>query len=297
MTSLADAFEGEVGSVAGRERRAVGTALVAAGAFAVLLAVPIATTGLGGHLGLSVFGARELAGVFAGLGLPAVLVGIFAVLPASRPTRAAAAIGASLSGFGVALFVHAYPASWLGADPAIAVFTAVVYGAGAVTTVWCLFLALATFNRRQDPGGTARMRVTEEGRLELITDTAEQVGWGAVGLFGRGPDGDVPTQTGGAARSGTAERDGYDPGEILEPEPSADGAGTVPDDAEASLRAAVSERGRPDRYCGNCAHFEYVRAEGELAPFCGHHDSLMEDMSACDQWTANTPVHAPNPGP
>ncbi|MFB6311748.1 MAG: hypothetical protein ABEH64_11290 [Salinirussus sp.] len=288
MTSLADAFEGEVRSVAGRKRRAVGSGLVTVGALAVVLAVPIATTGLGDLLGLSEFGARELAGVLAGLGVPAVLVGIFAVLPASRATRATAAIGASLCGFGTALFVSAYPMHWLGSNPSLAVFTLLVYGTGALLTVWSLFLALATFNRRQDPGGTARMRVTEEGRLELIADTAEHVGRGAVGLFGRGPDGTVPTQTAGTTGTSQPNRDR---GEIIEQEPTADGAGAVADGAEASLQEAVAERGRPDRYCGNCAHFEYVRADGDLAPYCGLHDTVMEDMTACEEWTANT-----NPG-
>jgi hypothetical protein len=291
MTSLSDVYEGEVRTVADRERRTLGRGLVGVGAVAVLLAVPIATTGVGGSLGLSVFESREFAGVLAGLGLPAVFLGIFAVLPTSAATRAGAAIGSSLAAFGVLLFVSAYPRRWLSGDPTLALFTTLVYGAGALITFWCLFISLATFKRRQDPGGTARMRVTEEGRLEIITDSAERVGRGAVGLFGRGPDGTVPTQT--AAGGGTSTGTGTDEGELLEPESSADGAGAVAGDAvDDDVLDAVANRGRPDEYCGNCAHFDYVRAEGDLAPYCGLHDEVMDDMDACDEWTSNSDATA-----
>ena len=291
MTSLTDVYEGEVHSVAGRERRTLGRALVAVGAVAVLGAIPVATTSLGEVLGLSVFGARQAAGVLAGLGLPALFVGIFAVLPASRATRAAAAIGASLAAFGVVLFVYAYPDRWLAADPALAIVTTLVYGAGALTTFWCLFLALATFKRRRDPGGTARMRVTEEGRLEVIKNTTGRaVGHGAVGLFGTGPDGSVATQTAqGGSGGGVDAVEETSGGEVLEP--SADGAGGVTEPAEAddAIVEAVQTRGQPDAYCGNCEHFEYVRADGDIAPYCGFHDEVMDDMDACDQWTENSP--------
>jgi hypothetical protein len=39
-----------------------------------------------------------------------------------------------------------------------------------------------------------------------------------------------------------------------------------------------------DRYCGNCAHFEYVRDGDGLQPYCGYDNRLMDDMEACDAW-------------
>jgi len=305
MTSLTDAYDSGARTVAGRGRRRFGTLLYAVGALMVIGAIPVATTDLGNVLGLSVFEARELAGVLAGVGLPAFFVGIFAVLPASRATRAAASIGASLAVFGVALFVHAYPYQWLANDATLAIATTLTYGVGTLTTFWCMFVAIATVKLRNDPGGTARMEITKEGRLRIISDTTSggtpTSGFGAVGLFGRGPDGDVATQTnmGGSAGGSSTSGDG-DEGVVLEqstqsgqsasPTPSADGAGAIAEPAEADdeVVEAVSQRGRPDEYCGNCAHFDYVRADGELAPYCGFHDEVMEDMDACDQWAANS---------
>ncbi len=346
MTSLTDVYEGDVGSVAGRRRRLLGTALYLLGALAVVGAIPVATAGgVQSLLGLEVFQARELAGVMSGLGLPAVFVGIFAVLPAGNTTRAAAAIGASLSVFGVALFVHAYPYNWMADSSGLAVGTTVVYSLGLLTTFWCMFVAVATFKLRNDPGGSARMEVTEEGTLRVVqTERSSSLPLGGIGLFGTDPEGDVATQTnredGGTAEVATRK----DEGEILyqaddagsadaagsngqaassqsttggrssssrsstsssgrsstsegrsagaKPSPAGDGAGAIidPSSADDEVVEAVNTRGQPDRYCGNCEHFEYVRADGELASYCGLRDDLMDDMEACDEWS---PGHRP----
>ncbi|QZY00556.1 DUF7139 domain-containing protein [Halobaculum rubrum] len=39
-----------------------------------------------------------------------------------------------------------------------------------------------------------------------------------------------------------------------------------------------------DSYCGSCSHFQYVRTDQGMQPYCGLHDDLMEDMDACDDW-------------
>lgn len=307
MTSMTDVYDGGVGTVTTRRRQIFGTALFVGAAAMVVGAIPLATTDVGSALGLGVYDARELAGVLAGLGVPAVFVGIFTVLPASRATRAAAGIGASLAVFGVTVFAYAYPYDWLAANPPLAVVTTLLYSAGTLVTFWCLFASIATFKRRNDPGGTARLRITEEGAVRIVNAGPDASAAGGIGLFGTDPDGEVETQT-----------NENDDGETLVPEPSledtqsdsttvgpehgvrpaSDGAGAIhtsetvdlddtPQTPSEKVRAAVRERGRPDSYCGNCTHFEYVRAEDEITPYCGFHDELMDDMDACDQWEPN----------
>lgn len=288
MTSLTDVYRRRVGAVASRRRVLAGGALFALGAGLTALGVVLATTDVGALLGLGTYGAREAAGVLAGLGLPAVFVGVFAVLPASRVTRAAAAIGASLCLFAVALFVHAYPAHWPGApaaDPLLALLTLSTYFVGALTTGWCLFVAVATFRTRKAPGGAAEMRITEEGRIKLVRGPGDRDrggsvgglgGVGGVGLFGSDPDGSVPTQTGGVGSSGT-DRTVSDGGSA-----TVDANG---DDAE--ILEEARSRGRPDPYCGNCEHFHYVRVgEDALEPYCDRHEEYMDDMDACAEWSA-----------
>jgi hypothetical protein len=273
MTSLSDVYEGGINTVADPRQRRLGMALFAVGATLVVGAIPVATTDLSAWLGLDVFAAREVAGTLAGLGIPAVFVGLFVVVPASNRTRAAAAMGASLALLGVLLFRQAYPYRWLATDPQVALVTTVVYTAGTLLTVWALFISIATFNRRIDPGGTARIALTETGEVRVISSEPNG-GAGSVGLFGRDPDGSVPTQT-------NADQS--------EPTPASDGSGAVTDDAlvDDDIFAAASERGQPDRYCGNCDHFKYVRLDGELVPYCGLTEDLMEDMEACERWEEN----------
>ena len=218
MTSLSDVYEGEVRTVVGRRRRALVIALFAAGVAMGAAAILLTTTGLRSWAGLSVEEAREVAGVLAGVGLPAAMVGVFLALPASDETRAAAVIGASVSVFGVLLFVYAYPDSWLESEPALALATVALYTLGVLVTFWCLFVAVATFNRRSDPGGAARVEVTDEGTVRLVRGDGEESssgadlssvpGLGGIGLVGRDPDGDVPTQTNPDGDTGDVQEPG-----------------------------------------------------------------------------------------
>ncbi|MCU4719353.1 DUF7139 domain-containing protein [Halapricum hydrolyticum] len=272
MTSLTEVYEERSGAVS-LQRLYLGVALFAAGAALVVGGIVVATTGLSETLGLGTFGSREVAGVLAGIGVPAAMLGGFVVLPAGRTTRAAAVIGASVSVFGVALFTHAYPEQWLGAaDPnaALTLATTLVYVAGLLTTAWCLFLAVATFETRKRPGGTARMEVTEEGRIRLIEESTPQQGLGGIGFFGSTPDGEVETQT-NQPQSG---------------QPASDGAGATTADDDAFLDS-VTVRGQPDRYCGNCEHFSYVRTDNGIVSYCAHDGRYMDDMEPCEHWDSN----------
>ena len=299
MASLTDVYEGHVRTVTTPRRRYAGASGFAAGTVMVVGGILVATAGLGEAVGLSVVAARRVAGVLAGLGLPLAFLGVFAVLPSGATARAAAVIGASVSAFGVALFGVAYPDQWFGAGDPLAVATVVVYFAGGVTTLSCLFAGLATFKTRNDPGGTARMAITEEGGVRVIRDAGGSTpssSAGTVGLFGAGPDGDVRTQTN---RDSPRPRDeAEDDAEILggsrttdrshpAQQATADGGSAVEDDdfTGAEVLDTAPERGRPDVYCGNCAHFEYVKVEETITPYCGLHDELMENMDACTEWT------------
>ncbi|CCQ32569.1 hypothetical protein HLRTI_000151 [Halorhabdus tiamatea SARL4B] len=282
MASLTDVYQRRIGAVASRRRVLAGLALFAVGLSLVAVGVLLATTGIGSALGLGVYGAREWAGILAGVGLPATFVGLFAILPTSRLTRATIAIGASLTVFAVALFTYAYPTQWPGApaaDPALSLMTLAVYFVGAITTGWCLFVAIATFKTRKSPGGAAEMRITEEGTVKLVEAAETGVsGVGGIGLFGTDPDGEVPTQTGNRSDSFSATRQAASDG----------GSTTVESSADGSSVESAPTRGQPDRYCGNCEQFNYVRTDDGLEPYCSHHGRYLEDMDACEEWASNS---------
>ena len=187
MASLTDVYEGHVRTATTPRRRYAGASGFALGTAMVVGGILVATTGVGDAAGLDVVAARRVAGILAGLGLPLAFLGVFTVLPSGPTARAAAVIGASVSAFGVALFGVAYPEQWFGAGDPLAVVTVGVYFAGGVTTLACLFAGLATFKTRTDPGGTARMEITEEGAVRVVKDaTLPDSSAGSVGLVGGG---------------------------------------------------------------------------------------------------------------
>ncbi|QLG28605.1 ribonuclease BN [Halorarum halophilum] len=346
MTSLAEVYEGKVGEYASLRRLYLGVGLFLLGALLVVCGIVVAGTDPAiDALGLTE--ARQYGGVLGGLGVPAVFLGIFTVLPAERRTRAAAVVGAGVAVLGVALFAHAYPCQWSGSNCGaglvdLTIPTAAVYFLGSMTTFWCLFVGVANFKSRNDPGGTVRLQVTREGETEIIEVPRSQVsevqgakgamgGLGGIGFMGNTPDGDVETQTnrGGTRRAGPATgadpaasdggastqdirslRDDTSPSASTESttstrSPSAPSSPSNPrpsptEPASSSAGgSAASASGRTgnagggadgraknagDAYCGSCGHFQYVRTENGMQPYCGLHDDLMDDMEACEEW-------------
>ncbi len=309
MTSLTDAYESE-----GRTPRRVyaGTALVLAGAVLAICGVLVATTDLFGSYGSDQFGAIKLASMLAGVAVPVVLVGVFTVLPSGRRTRAAAAIGASLCLFGVALFSHAYPAHWRGYGDDLTLHVSVIYLLGLFIAIWCLFAAVVNFKTRNDPGGMLEMNVTRQGRTKVVEVDRTQ-GFSGVGFLGGTPDGDVETQT-ASNRSGQpkqpaspASDGGATTADIRSPLDSTADSSSRSTSASASTSSSSSQsrsqsRSRPqstsqsadansiptDRYCGSCEHFRYVRSSSGMVPYCEFHEEAMSDMDACEEWTPNT---------
>ena len=276
MTSLGDVYESRG---TGLRRLYLGTGLFVAGAAMSVIAVVVATTSVLEPLGVGLYAAREIAGVLAGLGVPAVFVGIFSVLPASLHERAAAAVGATVAVFGVVLFVQAYPEQWITAtQDHVTLPVVAVYFVGAITTFWALFTAVVNFKVRNDPGGTVTLqRIIQRARAESsrsVGGTPATSSLGSVGIGG-GIDRDAVEST-PASDGGATEND------IRTPMPD-DDAEVVPNASEP----ASGRRTNPDPYCGNCTDFDYVRTDEGFQPYCAYHDELMDDMNPCDHWEPN----------
>ena len=191
-----------------------------------------------------------------------------------------------------------------------------VYFFGVITTFWWLFVGIANFKTRNAPGGTVRMEVTRQGETKVVE--VPQPGPGSVGLFGSQPDGGVETQTGSegtgdgaswssAMFSPTADSSSAStaasrsqPAPSRSPTSPASDGGATTTDIRSPLDGSgddgtefvpnpgdePSPRQVGDRYCGSCQHFDYIRTGQGIQPYCGLHDDLMDDMDACDEWTA-----------
>ncbi|MCO8244270.1 hypothetical protein [Haladaptatus sp. AB643] len=273
MTSLGETYEGH-GGVKKRPRRLyLGVGLFLVGSLLVVVGILAATTNLFSAVGLDMYGARKFAGISAGLGVPAVFVGVFVVLPAtSDRVRAAAAIGSSITVLGVAMFWYAYPHHWAGHGQHLTLPVVAVYFVGLMTTFWCLFTAVVNFKTRNDPGGTVTMEVTRKGETKIV-EVEKPRGFGGIGVFGDDPTG---MESPSAKATPTA--------------PVSDG-GAASDDITSPMDtdrpSASSPVGPTDAYCGNCVHFDYVRTDTGMTPYCGLHDRRMTDMDACDRWQSN----------
>jgi hypothetical protein len=295
MTSLSEAYEGGKGGTDLR-RLYAGVGLFLVGTLALVTAIVITTTSVyvGGETTMT--DARHVGGLLGGLGLPAMFLGVFAVLPSSRRTKAAAVIGAAIAVLGVGLYWHAYPCQWVGSNCGAGLMdltlpTVGTYFLGAVTALWCLFIGVANFKTRNDPGGTARVNVTTKGETKVV-EIERNRGIGSLGFLGGTPDGDVETQTAGAGTATTSATDGgASTRDISSPldtpkasvQQSAPSSGSNPQSEPGVLNS--TDPTKSDHYCGNCTHFEYVRTDEGIQPYCGLDGELMDDMDACEEWT------------
>lgn len=313
MTSLSEVYEPDAEYETSLRRLYAGLGLFSLGTLLVVAAIVVGTTSLHGTGAAS----RELAGILAGFGVPAVFLGIFAVLPAGRRTRAAAGVGAAVAVLGVMLFVHAYPCQWVTSNcangrPLLTLPVTVVYFSGVITTFFCLFVGVANFKSRNSPGGTAQVEVTAQGETRVIEVPKSELSKfsGSLGVLGSTPDvGDDPRpERGGAISDGGADDETVtevtDDGAIVERSaPSTPGGPSGP---SAGQNRTGRQSARPDhartveidhqqttgsdrdRYCGSCEHFQYVRTKQGMQPYCGAHDDLMDDMEACSEYSARS---------
>lgn len=175
MTSLGEAYGDTRWN--GRDPRwiAIGVGSFVAGVVAIVLAIGLVATPLGSALGLTgAFEARESAGVLAGLGVPAMLLGVVAVLPSSRRQGIGVVAGALVCLVGVGLFTYAYPWMWPPAEPAMAFETTMTYFFGAVLAFGSVFSTVASYRVRNDPQGTVRMELKRQGETKTVTVSRDQ---------------------------------------------------------------------------------------------------------------------------
>jgi hypothetical protein len=113
------------------------------------------------------YAARRYAGLCAGLGIPAMLLAVVVVLPASTRARLGVVAGCALTLAGVGLFWTAYPTNWTG-PAGMAFETTAVYALGGGVALAFVFSAVATFRRRNSPAGTVTLEVTRDGGTETV---------------------------------------------------------------------------------------------------------------------------------
>jgi hypothetical protein len=197
MPSLSEAYTDKRASHDGRDPRrvALGAGVSLLGAVAMIAGLLLVTTPLAAVLGLTEpTAAKHLAGILAGLGGPAVLIGIVAVLPSARRQVVGVAAGVCIAFAGVALFSYAYPAHWTLASDPLVFETAIVYFLGGFVACFFVFIALANVKRRNDPHGTVTLAVEKDGETEHFEVTPAQLQEYKSMMSDGGNDEDVITE-------------------------------------------------------------------------------------------------------
>ena len=191
MPSLDEAYDRRWDRLRDPHRVGMGLVLAAAGGVAVLAAMVLVA------VEPESTGAKQSAGIAAGVGVPAMLLGVVVVLPASRRNRLGVLAGAGLTLVGVALFWFAYPDRWTRTADPLAFETLGVYAAGCVLGLWFVFSALASTRLRNVPRGTVELEVVREGQTRTVEVSRDRY----ESLVGDGGSGDEAVTELGATDS------------------------------------------------------------------------------------------------
>ncbi len=250
----------------GRFRVRAGFALLSVGVFLIFFGGVVAfSETVGALFDATVPWERWGVGaIFAGVGLPLAFTGVFVVVPAPRRDQAIAASGILVAFFGVLLFDYAYPSMWQGNSPDLSPAVFAVYALGSFLMFGALFrsvldidIDLPRTSLSFEYNETRRMPSREERIAEMSKST----------------DGGTGTSTGmGTGGVGISVDTNANDAEVVRNER---------DDEEDDGRSR-SAGFAGDRYCGNCAFYEYAQVEGSSVPFCEYHDRELDDLEACD---------------
>jgi hypothetical protein len=162
MPSLDEAYDRRWEGLQDPNRVGAGLVLAGIGALAVLAAMVLVAARPEST------GAKQAAGIATGLGVPAMLLGVVVVLPASRRDRLGVIAGTGLTVLGVLLFWFAYPDRWTRTADPMAFETLAVYAAGCAIGLWFVFSALASTRLRNVPRGTVELEVVREGETRTV---------------------------------------------------------------------------------------------------------------------------------
>ncbi len=271
MASIGEVYEAQSRGMVDQRYLRLGFGLFLSGISLATVALLVATTGIAESFGLSIFDARHIAGIIGGIAVPLALLGILLLFPADRRAWGVAAIGGGITILGVTMFWYAYPTDWAGYGRDLTPIVSAVYAFGIITIAWSLFTTVATFKRRNEPGGTVNLHVTPETGVPKLFRVA-RAGLAHASLSGSNWFAASSTQSSSHEASDDEEQVGVTDG----------GEGEV-------VIGQPSEPESIDRYCGNCAQFTYGSDEnGKLSPYCRYHDEAMDDMEPCSAWEPNT---------
>jgi hypothetical protein len=164
MPSLGEAYGRRRADDDRRGALVAGAAAFGLGIAALLAGIVLVSLEPGGR-----YAARHIAGGLAGVGLPLVLLGIVAIIPAHRTERIMTGAGALLCIVATGLFWEAYPGRWFVLTPDdLTLEISLLYVGGGAVALWFVMRAVATFKTRNDPYGTVTLEIERGGETRVV---------------------------------------------------------------------------------------------------------------------------------
>ena len=270
MPSLADAYQRRVGEVENIERLYLGFGILTAGVVMLFLGGMI---GVSGTIA-SLLGAANptqqwgMGGIIGGLGVPIALIGIFTVVPTSDTNQKIAAVGISLGFLGVLTFHVVYPHMWVGDPTDLTWLVFLVYGSGVIVDFLALFRSILSIEVQMPTNEMSLEYINEEGETHEIEIPQE------------------PPETGSYA--GTQFESTND-AEIMQGSPSGQHQQEITNEqveveTQETQKQTRGESFTGDRYCGNCAFYDYVANKNGNKPYCAFHGKELRDLEACSEY-------------
>jgi len=202
--------------------------------------------------------------IFAGVGLPLAFTGVFVVVPAPRRDQAIAASGILVALLGVLLFDYAYPSMWQGDPLDLSPLVFAVYALGSFLMFGALFRSVLDIDIAL-PRSSLSFEYNEANRLP---DREERV----AEMSSTSTDGGTGADTGGVGGAGISVDTNATDATVVR--------NNTGDEQKEGSGGSAGFSG--DRYCGNCAFYEYAQSEGTSVPFCEYHERELQDLEACD---------------
>lgn len=255
MHPLEQLYERYIGPVEDPRRVRSGTSLFLGGTLLVVLGILSATSPLLTALGYSIYGAREIGGTLAGIGTPALFIGLTAMLRTDEKYRRFAYAGAAICVLGVGVFRLAYPHHWAGYGMDLTPYVTTLYFIGVFVTAVYMFVGIVNSEIKIEE---IRMFSEPEPEPEPAPEPESEPR----------PSPTDTSQSGGAGIKANVES-------IEDPEQD---DGVVLENESPPPETVV------DKYCGNCEHFDYVDTAGGMKPYCALYDEIMDDVEPCDDW-------------
>jgi len=261
MPTLEEVYEQRLDEGRREDRPAIGLLLLYTGLGMIVLGGIVAfSSTVAGIFGATAAWERWGVGaILAATGMPVAFWGVFVVVPAPKEDKVLTGAGIAVALIGVLLFDYAYPHMWHADNPDLSPFVFAVYSFGSFMMFGALFRSVLDIEIPL-PRSSISLEYTDGGTKTNRENPGSPTDGRSGGEVGSTAGTSTPLDMGGGDAE-FVENNAPERSEDRGPSPGFSG----------------------DKYCGNCAFYDFVTEDGTRTPYCEHHEEELDDLEACDE--------------